>query len=327
MDGGTTKPIAVEGMGAGSGRAWPWQRFHLSRRAREELFAYVCISPWLINFIVFVVGAMVASFVFSLFDTNLMNKTWWAGLNNYTDMFEDKLFWKSLTNTAYYSFAMVPLGTAFAMFIALLLNQGIKVQGFFRTVYYLPSIVSGVAVSLLWAWMYHPDYGLINGLLDAIGLYHFIPRIRWIFSEEWAIPSLIIMSIWGTGGAMLIFLAGLQGIPTALYEAATIDGAGALRRFWNVTIPMLTPTILFSVIMRIIGSFQVFTQAYIMTKGGPNNATLTQVLYIYNKAFLQFHFGYASALAWALFVIILVFTLLVIRSSDVWVYYEGELKR
>jgi multiple sugar transport system permease protein len=133
--------------------------------------------------------------------------------------------------------------------------------------------------------------------------------------------------VWGTGGAMLIFLAGLQGIPTALYEAATIDGAGAWRRFWNVTIPMLTPTIFFSIIMRIVGSFQIFTQAYVMTQGGPNNATLTMVLYIYNKAFLQFHFGYASALAWALFVVILIFTLLIIRSSDMWVYYEGELKK
>ena len=305
----------------------PWQRLGLSRRGREELFGYLCISPWLVNFLVFVVFSMGASLVISLFDTNLMNRTWFTGLGNFNELANDKLFWKALSNTAYYSFAMVPLGTAFALMIAMVLNQDIKAQGFFRTVYYLPSIVSGVAVSILWAWMYHPDYGLINSLLGNLGLFRIIPRIRWIYSEEWAIPSLVVMSVWGTGGAMLIFLAGLQSIPSALYEAATIDGAGAWRRFWNVTIPMLTPTIFFSIIMRIVGSFQIFTQAYVMTQGGPNNATLTMVLYIYNKAFLQFHFGYASALAWVLFAIILIFTLAIIRSSAIWVFYEGELKK
>ncbi len=321
------KTVAVEGEVVRRERVGLWRRLSLSRRQKEELFAYVCISPWLINFVLLIVFSMGASLVISLFDTNLMNRTWYVGLRNFSDMVEDKLFWKALSNTAYYSFAMVPLGTAFALLIAMILNQDVRAQGFFRTVYYLPSIVSGIAVSILWAWMYHPDYGLINSILDNFGLFELIPRIRWIYSEEWAIPSLVVMSVWGTGGAMLIFLAGLQSIPTALYEAATIDGANAWRRFWAVTIPMLTPTIFFSIVMRIVGSFQIFTQAYVMTQGGPNNATLTMVLYIYNKAFLQFHFGYASALAWALFVVILLFTLLIIRSSEMWVYYEGELKK
>jgi len=300
----------------------------LSPRQREELFAYLCISPWLINFVVFVAFAMIASLGISLFRTNLLNRTAYVGLENYREMLtNDKLFWKSLVNTAYYSFAMVPLGTAVALIIAMILNQDIKGQSFWRMVYYLPSIVSGVAVALLWAWLYHPDYGLINSLLDQMGVFRFIPRIKWIFAEATAIPSLIIMGIWGTGGAMLIFLAGLQSVPTALYEAATIDGANAWRRFWAVTLPMLTPTIFFSIIMRIIGSFQVFTLSYIMTDGGPNNATLTMVLYLYRKGFQQFKFGYSSALAWALFFVILALSLLVIRSSEMWVFYEGELKR
>lgn len=321
------KTVAADSGVAVGGKTWLGRRVHLSRRAKEELFAYLCISPWLLNFVLFIAFSMAASFVIALFDTNLMNRTIFVGLDQFAELGRDKLASKAMINTAYYSFAMVPIGTAVALAIAMLLNQDIKAQGFFRTAYYLPSIVSGVAVSILWAWMYHPDYGLINSLLDSLGVYRFIPRIKWIFSEEWAIPSLVLMSTWGTGGAMLIFLAGLQSVPTALYEAATIDGAGAWRRFLNVTIPMLTPTIFFSIIMRIVGSFQIFTQALIMTEGGPNNATLTMVLYIYNKAFLQFHFGYASALAWALFAVILVFTLGIIRSSEMWVFYEGELKK
>jgi multiple sugar transport system permease protein len=235
----------------------------------------------------------------------------------------DKLFIKALINTAYYSFAMVPLGTAMALVIALLLNQRVKLQGFFRTVYYLPAIVSGVAVSVLWLWLYNPDYGLFNALLAEIG----IQGPRWIYSATWAMPSMILVSVWGSGGSMLIFLAGLQGIPTPLYEAATIDGASVWDRFWHVTIPMLTPTIFFSVVLRIISSWQIFTQAYIMTAGGPRNATLTLVLYLYRKAFEQFHFGYSSSVAWALFFVILVFTLLMFKGSELWVYYESELRR
>jgi multiple sugar transport system permease protein len=179
-----------------------------------------------------------------------------------------------------------------------------------------------VSVAILWAQLFHPDMGLINTLLSYVG----ITGPRWIYSEEWAMPALIIMSQWGVGGSMLIFLAGLQGIPTVLYEAAEIDGAGSWRRFIHVTLPMLSPTILFTLVMNIIGSFQVFTQAYIMTAGGPNNATLTYVLYIYRHGFEFFEMGYASALAWILFVIIMGFTLLVLKSSALWVYYAGEVR-
>jgi multiple sugar transport system permease protein len=238
-------------------------------------------------------------------------------------MMGDKLLLKALYNTAYYSFAMVPSGLTIALLIALMLNQGLRGQGLLRTLYYLPSIVSGVALSVLWAWVFHPDLGLFNGLLALVGIH----GPKWIASEQWAMPSMIIMGLWGSGGSMLIFLAGLQSIPTELYEAATIDGATAWHRFWSVTLPMLSPTLLFSLVMRIIDSWQVFTQAYVMTSGGPNNATLTMVLYIYRQAFQNYRFGYASSVAWLLFLIILVFTILVFRSSDAWVYYAGEVRR
>jgi len=303
-----------------------WERWasRLTPRAREEIAGYLFISPWIVGFLVFTAGAMVASLVLSLFKTNMLQSSTFVGLRNYANiLLHDELARRAFFNTAYYSFATVPLGTALALVIALLLNQGVKAQGLFRTIYYLPSVVSGVAVAIVWAWMFHPDLGLINGVLAKIG----IEGPRWIASEEWAMPAFIVMSMWGTGGSMLIFLAGLQSIPTALYEAARIDGANAWQRFWNVTIPMLTPTIFFSIIMGVIGSWQVFTQAYVMTSGGPNNATLTVVLLLYRKAFQAYRFGYSSALAWVLFCVILVFSSLIIKSSAVWVYYEGEVKK
>jgi len=295
---------------------------------REALAGYLFISPWILGFLVFTAGAMLASLGISMLKTDFLTHAEFVGLQQFQRIWQDTrhLTQKALINTAYYSFAMVPLGTGFALGIAVLLNQGIKGQSIWRLIYYLPSIVSGVAVSILWAWLYSPDLGLINSLLWRVGFYpHILSKpIRWIYSEEWAMPSLIIMAVWGSGGSMLIFLAGLRNIPTSLYEAAEIDGATSWQRFWNITIPMLSPTIFFSIVMRIIGSFQVFAQAFVMTQGGPNNATLTMVLYIYRKAFQQLHFGYASALAWVLFAIILLFTLVVVRSSDFWVYYAGE---
>jgi len=300
----------------------------LKPRVREAIAGYLFISPWIIGFLVFTAGAMLASLGISLFKTDFMTRAEFVGLRQFLLIWQDPrhLTQKALINTAYYGFAMVPLGTSFALTIAVLLNQGIKGQSIWRLVYYLPSVVSGVAVSILWAWLYSPDLGLINAILWKIGFYpHVMSKpIRWVYSEAWAMPSLIIMAVWGSGGSMLIFLAGLRNIPTALYEAAEIDGASSWQRFWRITIPMLSPTIFFSLIMGIIGSFQVFTQAFVLTNGGPNNATLTMVLYIYRKAFQQLHFGYASALAWVLFAIILFFTLLVVRSSDFWVFYAGE---
>ncbi|NOZ27783.1 MAG: sugar ABC transporter permease [Chloroflexi bacterium] len=310
-------------MTSGEGIRQARWKLHLKPSTMEAIVGYLCISPWIIGFLVFTLGAMLASLGISFLRTDMLTETRFVGLDNYRKMISDSLVRKSLINTAYYSFAMVPLGTIIALLIALLLNQGVKLQGTFRTIYYLPSIVSGVAVAVLWAWLYNPELGLINAVLAKFG----IQGPRWIYSTRWAMPSMIIMSLWGAGGSMLIFLAGLQSIPTMLYEAATIDGAGPWRRFWHITLPLLTPTIFFSVVMRIIGSWQIFTQAYVMTAGGPNNATLTVVLYLYRKAFEQFHFGYASAIAWVLFFIILGFTLLIFKSSELWVFYESEVKK
>ncbi len=296
---------------------------HLSPRARDNVAGYLFTLPWTVHLVVLIAFAMLFSLGISFCDTDFVTHTDVVGLANYGVMLQDPLFWKSLWNTAYYTFFSVPLSVIFALAIALLLNHDVKGLGAFRLMYYTPSIVSGVAVAIIWQYVLNPRYGVLNQGLALIG----IEGPKWIYSQQWAMPAFIIMGVWGAGGNMLLYLAGLQGIPTTLYEAAKIDGANAWHRFWSVTLPMLTPTILFNLIGNLIGSWQIFTQSYLMTRGGPNNATLTMVLYLYNKAFQQFHFGYASAIAWALFAIVLLLTLLMIRSSEVWVYYEGELRR
>jgi multiple sugar transport system permease protein len=239
---------------------------------------------------------------------------------------DDPLFWKSLANTAFYAFLSVPLTTLAALGLALLLNRPLRGITLFRTVFYLPSILSGVATAFVWMWLFNPSFGMVNLAIRHVGelLHVGLPEPGWLMEEAWAKPVFIIMSLWGVGNAMLIYLAGLQGMPTHLYEAAELDGATAWAQFRHVTLPALTPTIFFNLVMSIIGSFQIFTSAYVMTNGGPNNATLFYVLYLYRKAFEQFQMGYASALAWILFLIVLAMTLLVIRSSSLWVYYEGE---
>ena len=296
----------------------------LSRRARRELAAYLFISPWIVGFLVFTAGAMLFSLGLTVFETDLLTGFKYVGLRNIVRLSKDPLFLKSLGVTFRFVAMAVPLEVIVALAIALLLNSDkVLFTGVWRTLYFLPSIVSGIAVSLLWLWIFNPDFGLFNYLLGLAG----ITGPRWVYSEQWAIPSFVIMSVWGAGGNMLLYLAGLQGIPTALYEAASIDGANSWTRFRHVTIPMLSPTIFFNLVMTLIGAFQVFTQAYAMTSGGPNNATLTVVLYLYRKAFQQLYFGYASVIAWALFVIIMIFTLLMLRSSELWVYYEGEVRK
>jgi multiple sugar transport system permease protein len=261
---------------------------------------------------------MISTLAISMYRTDFLTVTEFVGLQWYGKVFTDRLIHKAMINTAIYTFSMVPLSTLLALMIAVLLNQGIKGQSFWRTVYYLPSVVSGVAVSLLWRWLYQPDVGLFNSILARFG----IRGPRWIYSSDWALPSIIFMALWGSGGAMLTFLAGLRGIPTSLYEASEIDGAGPIRKFFAITLPLLTPTIFFNVVLSIISSWQVFTQALVMTEGGPNNATLTAVLHIYRTAFKNSYFGYASAMAWMLFLVVIIFVLLALRSSQMWVHYE-----
>jgi multiple sugar transport system permease protein len=296
----------------------------LSATKKEALDGYLFILPWILGFFIFTIGPMIASFYFSFTDYPLLENAKWAGLANYRKLFtHDPLFLKSLGVTFEYAIASVPLGMVLSLLVALLLNQKVPGIRYYRTAFYLPSLLGGVALTLIWMWVFSPSYGLLNALLKIFGL----KGPMWFQSERWALPGLIIMSLWGIGGNMIIFLAGLQNIPTHLYEAAEIDGAGSWMRFRHVTLPMLSPTIFFSLVMGIIGSLQTFAQAFIATAGGPNNATLFYNLYLYMNAFQFYQMGYASALAWILFVIILALTMLVLRSSPMWVYYEGTLRR
>jgi len=290
----------------------------LKQTTREALYGYLMIAPWLLGFLFFTLYPLIASFVIGLYSTNFLNRWNWVGLHWFEAAFSDALVHKAVLNTAYFSFVSVPLTTILALLIAVMLNQGIRFQSLWRTIYYLPSVVSGVAVALLWKWLYEPNIGLFNTILAWFG----IDGPRWILDEKWAMPSVILMALWGSGGAMLIYLAGLRGIPTALYEAAEIDGANSWRRFWAITLPLLTPTILFNVVLNIIGSWQVFTQALLMTNGGPNNATLTAVLHLYRTGFQTAEFGYASAQGWLLFIVVLVFVLVALRSATSWVHYD-----
>ncbi len=221
----------------------------------------------------------------------------------------------------HYGFS-VPVGLLFALLLALLLNQPLPGIAFFRTVFYLPAVVSGVAVAMLWIWVFNGEFGIVNYLLGIVG----IEGPNWFFDKSWVMPAFILMSLWGIGGSMIIFLAGLQNVPQELYDAAEVDGAGRLRQFQHVTWPLLTPVIFFNLIIGIIASFQTFTNSYVITEGGPANATLFYVLYLYNNGFKFFRMGKAATMAWILFVIILALTIMVLRSSRIWVFYETELR-
>jgi multiple sugar transport system permease protein len=288
---------------------------------REEIAFYLFASPWLIGFILWIAGPMLISLGLSFTDYAVITAPHFTGLDNYVQMFtDDDLVWQSLRVTVTYAAGAIPLGLVAALLLALLMNQRIRGIAVFRTIYYMPAVISGVPVALLWMWILNPDFGIVNNALASLG----IQGPKWLFSETWVIPSFIIMSLWTIGAPMVIYLAGLQGIPKHLYEAAEIDGAGAWTKFTHITIPMISPIIFFNAVMGVIGSFQIFTPAYVMTNGGPANASLFFGLYLYNNAFKYFKMGYASALAWLMFAIILVLTLLVIRSSPYWVYYESK---
>jgi len=291
---------------------------------REAVRAYVFVSPWIIGFIVFTAGPMIASAYFSLTEYNVITSPRFIGLGNWVLMFtQDPLFWHSLKVTLTYAIVALPLGMVFGLALALLLNAKVPGLAVWRTIFYMPSVVSGVAVSVLWSYIFNPRFGIINWILSWFG----IKGPGWLSNPDWALPALIIMSLWSVGGGMIIYLAGLQGIPTVLYEAATIDGANKLQQFWRITLPLITPVIFYNLVTGIIGTFQYFTQAYVMTNGGPANATLFYNLYLYRNTFRYGRLGFGSAMAWFLLFIVLVMTLLVFRSSAAWVYYEGELRK
>jgi len=289
-------------------------------RRREELIAYLFLLPWIIGFVVFTAGPIIASIYLSLTSYDLFSSPKFVGLSNFKEMFfKDKLFWHSLKVTTIYSVVSVPLHIVIGYTLALLLNQKIKGLAWFRTIYYMPAVVSGVSVAILFQWIFNPELGLVNAILSKFG----IQGPRWFASVQWALPTFIIMSLWSVGGGIVIYLAGFQGIPTELYESAELDGAGGLEKLRYITIPLTTPVIFLQLIMGIIGSFQVFTQAYVITAGGPANATLFYVLYLYQNGWQFFRMGYASALAWVLFAIIVTLTLVIFRTSGRWVYYAG----
>ncbi len=296
----------------------PKQRSSLQRR--ETFDAYLFLSPWLIGFLLLVAGPMLGSIALTMMRWDLIGEPSWVGLANFRRVMRDPLVRVSLLNTAFYTFISVPLTLAVSLGTALLLNQRLRFQSVFRTFFYLPSVVPAVANALVWLWILNPDVGLANTILNFFGL----PDLLWIYDRRLAKPTFILLSLWGVGNTMIVFLAGLQGIPQSLYEVADIDGANWWQRFRHVTLPMLSPVILFNLIIGIINSFQVFTSAFILTNGGPQNATLFTVLYIYRLGFEQNNMGVASAVAWILFLIILIFSLIQLRLSRSWVYYEGE---
>ncbi len=299
----------------------------LTSQIRTDLWGYLFIAPWLIGFAIFTLGPFLVSLYLSFTEYSAGLAPEWIGFDNYHYMFSglwtdagDTLVWRSLFNTAYYAIFHVPLSLIFALLIAMLLNTKVHGQSIFRTLFYLPSVTSGVASAILWLWLLNPN-GLINFFLGMIGI---APGPKWFGSTDWSMPALIIMSLWSIGNIIIIYLAGLQGIPQHLYEAAIIDGAGLVQCFFYVTIPMLTPTIFFTTIIGLIGALQIFTPAFVITNGGPANSTLFYLLHLYRNGFQWFQMGYASALAWFLFVLILIASLIQFRLAGRWVYYEGE---
>ncbi|PLS77532.1 MAG: ABC transporter permease [Chloroflexi bacterium] len=285
---------------------------------REAIAGYLFTAPAVLGFLIWVAGPMLFSAWLSLTKWDLLSPPEFIGLGNYVAMFQDDLFWQSLRVTFYFTIVSVPLFQASALAVALLMNVKVRGISVFRTIYFLPSIVPLVANAMLWAWILNSDFGLLNAVLRFLGL----PKVLWLQDPRWAMPALITMSLWGIGGAMLIYLAGLQGVPQQLYEAAEMDGANWWHRFRHITIPMLSPVIFFNLLLGLIGALQTFTQGYIMTNGGPQNSTLFYALYLYRRAFTNFQMGYASALAWVLFLIVLVLSVFVFRYIGRQVYYE-----
>jgi multiple sugar transport system permease protein len=292
----------------------------LSIHRRQALAGYLFAAPAILGLALFTVGPIILSAVYSLTRYEILTPATWAGLGNYRELFsEDRYFLKALWNTFYFAAVSVPVNITLALGLALLLNRPIRGRALYRTCFYLPTVMPAVAGSLLWMWLFNGEYGLVNVALDALHL----PAVPWLTSEYCSKPALIVMGMWGVGGGMIIFLAALQGVPRTLYEAAEIDGAGAGRMFWNITLPMISPALFFMVVMGLIGALQVFTQAYLVTQGGPVNSTLFYVLYLYREAFENLHMGYASAMAWVLFLVILAITGVQFVLARRWVYYEG----
>lgn len=310
--------MAAPAIAASKRRSW----FSPSLRRQEAIAGYIAILPWFLGFIFFAAGPIIVSFVLMFMRWEIITPPSFVGLNNFRRLLADPLALKSLYNTLYYTILSVPLHLVAALFAAFLLNVSVRGSNVYRSLIYLPSQMPAVASSILWFFIFSPTYGLANQVLSWFG----VPPQQWLWDVDLVKPSLVLMAVWSLGNAMIIFLAGMQGIPVALYEAARIDGASGWHEFLYITLPMLSPTIFFNFTIGIIGSFQVFANVFILTNGGPGDSSLMLVLYIYQNAFQNFKMGYASVLAWLLFCIVLIITLVQFRVSRRWVYYEGEVR-
>jgi multiple sugar transport system permease protein len=298
-------------------------QFPKTKQARREAIAgYLFILLWALGYLMFRLGPLLASLYLSFTrSAGTGAETRWVGLKNYTYMFtKDPLFRASLRATTLFVGGFLPLSLALGLGIALLMNQKVRGVTVYRAIYFLPSNIGGVAVAMLWQFVFHNRWGVLNAILSLVGIH----PIGWLVDPDWVMVAFIIMSLWGVGGTMIVYLAGLQSIPTELYEASSIDGANGAQQFLAITLPMLSPTIFFNLVTGLIGAFQIFENAFIMTQGGPNYATYFFGLNIYYNAFQSLRFGYASALAWILFVIIAGLTILVFRTRRSWVHYMGE---
>ena len=290
---------------------------------REERAAYLFLLPWLLGLVFFTIGPVAASLLISMTDWNLLTPPNWIGLENYEKMFSDRDFYNSLRVTFRFVLLSLPIYTVVSLSLALLLNQRIRGMYFFRTVLFMPSVIAGTAVAVLWSILLNPDVGVVNQVLKAVGI---ADPPRWLASRDWAVPAVVLMGLWGVGGGVIIYLAGLQNIPPHLYEAATIDGAGSRQKFRFVTLPMLTPSIFFQLITGLVAAFQVFDVAYVLAGRGGTRASALQfyLLNVYEEGFQNGRFGYASALSWVLVIIATIVILITFRTSERWVYYESD---
>jgi len=296
------------------------QRARARRRARYVLSCYAYLLPLIVNLVVLSAGPVLYSFFISFTNWQIVLPPVWVGVRNYTEQMASPVFWKVMWNTFYYTLGYVPLTMVVSLSMAVFVNQKLPGISFFRSLYFLPVVSSGVAVALVWGWIYQPTFGVLNWFLDAVFK---IQGPRWLSDPRWAMPSLIILGVWRSmGNNMIIFLAGLQGVPHELYEAARMDGANRSQEIRHVTLPLVTPTIFFVLVMSVIGSFQVWEATYLLTQGGPANATLTISYYIYQEAFEWFHMGIGAALAYILFFIVAIVTVVQFQLQRRWVFYR-----
>jgi len=300
------------------------KRRRLRASTTEAIAGYLFASPVILGLVIWVILPMIGVLIISLTDWNVLRAPRWVGIQNYVKLFTtDLYFWNSLKVTAYFVVLNVACTVLYSLVVALLLNQKIRGRGIYRSFFYLPTIIPVVASSALWSWLFNPEFGLFNLLLQAVGLH----RSLWLAAQTTVVPSIVLMTVWaGAGNTIVIFLAALQGVPRELLEAVEIDGGTWWHRFRAITLPMISPVTFFNVVTGLIASFTIFTQSYIMTNGGPNNASLFYVLLLYREAFQRNNFGGAAALSWVLIIIVSILSLLIFRTSSRWVYYEGEAR-